>query len=161
MNQFSRLESAPRKTGYGDKLKIISIEWPSGYPLQHGTETRMVIHVRAFEDFSEVCLGISFLNLEGVRLATYDTDLKEGAGYSVKKGDDVCFEIDIPSLPAGPGIYILDMAARSGLRYLDYLPNALEVEVVSGQSTPLLIGRGGAGFRLPSTTRIQINHSPT
>ena len=102
--------------GHGDKLRMTSIEWPMGYPLEHGTPTRLVIHLKAFEGFSELCMGISFLNLEGVRLVTYDTDLKEGAGYAIKKGEEARFEVEVPSLPAAPGIYILDMAVRSGLR---------------------------------------------
>ena len=155
IGQFAKLESIPRKSEYGDNLKITSIEWLSGYPLQHGMDTRLAIHAQAFTNCSEVSAAIGFSNLEGVRLVTYDTDLVGSARSEIKKGSNLYFEIEIQRLPAAPGIYSLDLGIRSGdMRQLDLLLGVAEVEVVAGQATPMLISRGGAGFRLPSTSRM-------
>ena len=155
MVQCAKLESIPRQSGYGEKLKITSIEWLSGYPLQHGMNTRVAIHGRAFADCSQVSASIGFSNPEGVRLVTYDMDLMDEAYIEVKKGNDLHFEIEMPQLPAAPGIYNVDLGVRSGdVRQLDFLPSAVEVEVVAGKSTPPLIIRGGAGIRLPSISRV-------
>jgi len=118
-------------------LKITSIEWLSGYPLQHGTDIRVAIHGRALADCPEVSAAIGFSNLEGIRLLTYDTDLVDSARHQISQGNDWSFEIEIPSLPAAPGIYNLDLGIRSGdLRQLDFLPCAAEVEVVRADPRP-------------------------
>jgi lipopolysaccharide transport system ATP-binding protein len=154
---FGRLDAIPRIAGHGEHLKIVSIEWLSGYPLQHGTDIRLTIRGKALADCADVSMAIGFSNLEGVRLLTYDTDLADATRHQVKRGDNLHFEIEIRDLPVAPGIYNLDLGVRSGdVRQLDFIPGAAQIQVIPGKSTPGLIVRGGAGIRLPSNSRIFI-----
>ena len=157
IDAFGRLDAIPRISGHGDHLKIVSVEWLSGYPLQHGTDIKLTIHGKVLADCADVSMAVGFSNLEGVRLLTYDTDLANLARHQVKKGDDLYFEIEIRELPVAPGIYNLDLGVRSGdVRQLDFIPGAAQIQVIPGKSTPGLIVRGGAGIRLPSNSRISV-----
>jgi lipopolysaccharide transport system ATP-binding protein len=153
--QFHELASIPRKDGYGEKLRLLSLEWLTGYPVQHGTTVRLAMHCKAMADCLDFSAGIGFSSLEGVRLLTYDTDLVANSRHKVSRGEQVRFEIEIPDLPVSPGIYNLDLGIRSGdMHQLDFMAGAVQVDVIPGASTPGFIMRQGTGIRLPSASRI-------
>lgn len=153
--QFRDLALIPRQEGYGEKMRLLSIEWLTGYPVQHGATIKLVMRCGAMTDCLDVSAGIGISNLEGLRLLTYDTDLVANSRHKISRGEQVRFEIEIPDLPVSPGIYSLDLGIRSGdMHQLDYMPGAVQMEVVPGANTPPFIIRQGAGIRLPSTSRI-------
>jgi lipopolysaccharide transport system ATP-binding protein len=153
--QFQTVKDVKRIGGYGDKMRIESIEWLSDYPIKHGTRVRLAMNCRTSADCVDVSAGLGFSNLEGVRLLTYDTDLYTPARHQIKKDQNVTFEIEIFDLPTAPGVYNLDFGVRSGdIHQLDFLPAAAQIEVVPGENTPSLILRPGAGIRLPCRSRL-------
>ena len=60
-------------------------------------------------------------------------------------------DVVIDDLPLAPGLYSLDIGARSGDWYaLDYLPGFAQSDITMGPKTPGTIVRVGAGVRLAS-----------
>jgi lipopolysaccharide transport system ATP-binding protein len=145
------LGSLPRIGDFGRKFKIEKLEWLSGLPLQHGENISARIHFRTTDDVDDVAIGIGFSTLEGVRLLTYETDFQDGHRPGLKKNTIGFVDMTVNDLPLAPGLFSLDIGARSGDSFaLDYLPSFTQTEVEMGLKTPGYIARQGAGVRLPS-----------
>jgi len=159
--QYHVVRDTKRLGAYGDKMRIHAVEWLSAYPIQHGTTVRVALHCRAIADCEEVTAAIGFSNLEGVRLLTYDTDLLDMTRHQIKKDQDVTFELEIPALPAAPGVYNLDLGLRSGdMHQLDFLAAGSQIEVVPSEYTPSSIIRPGGGIRLPCRSQVLAKKTP-
>jgi lipopolysaccharide transport system ATP-binding protein len=155
--KFPELGAVARHEGYGDKMRLMSLEWLTGYPLKHGTTIRLAMNCKASTDCEDVSAAIGFASLEGIRLLTYDSDLVANSRHKISRGEQIRFEIEIPELPVSPGIYNLDFGIRSGdMHQLDFLAGAVQVEVIPGEKTPGFIMRQGAGIRLPSASRLVV-----
>jgi len=154
-------DSVQRMGEYGRKFKIEKLEWLSGLPLQHGGTMSARIHFRMMDDVEDVAIGLGFSTLEGVRLLTVETDFQDGHRPSLKKNTVGQVEVILAGLPLAPGLYSLDIGARSGDSFpLDYLPGFTQLEITMGMKTPGYIARQGAGVRLASDWQWLL-HKPT
>ncbi len=145
------LGSLPRLGDFGHKFKIEKLEWLSGLPLQHGETISARIHFWTTDEVEDVAIGIGFSTLEGVRLLTVETDFQDGHRPALKKNSTGYVDLVLADLPLAPGLYSLDIGARSGDSFaLDYLPNFTQAEIAMGLKTPGYIARQGAGVRIPS-----------
>ena len=143
------LGSVRRLGDFGRKFKIEKLEWLSGLPLQHGETISARIHFRTTDDVEDVAIGLGFSTLEGVRLLTVETDFQDGNRPSLKKNTVGHVDLILADLPLAPGLYSLDIGARSGDSFaLDYLPSFTQSEIAMGLKTPGYIARQGAGVRL-------------
>jgi hypothetical protein len=139
-----------RRAGeYGRKFKIEKLEWLSGLPLQHGEPISARIYFQAMDDVEDIAVGLGFSTLEGVRLLTVETDFPNGRRPVLKKNSSGHVDLVFGELPLAPGIYSLDIGARSGDSFgLDFLPGFTQSEITMGLKTPGYIARQGAGVRL-------------
>lgn len=145
------LGAARRGGDCGHKFKIERLEWRSGLPLQHGEKTSARIHFRTTDAVEDVAIGLGFSTLEGVRLLTVETDFQDGHRPGLPRNATGFVDFTIEALPLAPGLYSLDIGARSGDGFaLDYLPGFAQLEIAMGLKTPGYIARQGAGVRLPS-----------
>jgi len=145
------LSTIRRGGDHGRKLKIERLEWLSNLPLQHGERIVARLHFRVTETVEDVSVGIGFSTLEGVRLLTYETDFQDGHRPTLTGGTVAWVDVTITELPLAPGLYTLDVGARSGDSFpLDYLPSFAQVDIAMGPKTPGTIVRTGAGVRLSS-----------
>jgi homopolymeric O-antigen transport system ATP-binding protein len=145
------LAEVPRAGDLGHKLKMERLEWRSGLPIQHGENVCARIHFQILQDVDEASIGIGFSTLEGVRLLSYDTDFQDGDRPSLRKGTRWSLDVSISELPLAPGLYSVDVGSRSGDNFaLDYLPGICRMEIAMGRNTPGTIVRQGAGVRLLS-----------
>lgn len=143
------LRETRRVGDHGRKFKITRIEWLSGIPLQHAETIRARVHYQTTDACEDVAIGMGFSTLEGVRLLTYETDFQDGHRINLKPGASGYADVQIAELPVAPGIYSLDVGARSGDVFaLDYVPAAAQIEITMGMKTPGYIVRQGAGVRL-------------
>jgi hypothetical protein len=143
------LGSMRRIGEYGRKFRIERLEWLSGLPLQHGEKISVRIHFHCSEATEEVGIGLGFSTLEGVRLLTFETDFQNGNRPNLEKDAGGYVDLNLNELPLAPGLYNLDVGARSGDSFgLDYLPGFLQIEIAMGLKTPGYIVRQGAGVRL-------------
>jgi len=120
------------------RAKLMSLEWLDGVPLKHGVPARIRIEVKFTGDVPDFRLSLGFSTMEGVRVATFDTDSDRGfTGASL--GDGIqAFELVVDSLVLNPGLYMVDVMTRSGNDHeLDTLRGAASMEVVSSESTPV------------------------
>ena len=141
----------PRLGEFGRKFKIEKLEWLSGLPLQHGDNISARIHFRTTDDVEDVAIGLGFSTLEGVRLLTVETDFQDGHRPGLKKNSTGHVDLTLADLPLAPGLYSLDIGARSGDSFaLDYLPGFTQSEIAMGLKTPGYIARQGAGVRIAS-----------
>jgi lipopolysaccharide transport system ATP-binding protein len=144
------LAISPRQYG-GDRLRLESLEWLCHVPLQHGEPLCARIQFRINSPVEDVAVGFGFSTIEGTRMLSYDTDFQDGHRPSLSEAGSYSVRVEIDSLPLGPGIFSLDVGCRSGdLHALDYVPAAVQVEVIPGPKTPGYIVRQDAGVRLPS-----------
>jgi hypothetical protein len=89
--------------------------------------------------------------VEGKRLLSYDTEFQTGFRPSLSNPGSHMVEIEIDSLPLGPDIYNVSVGVRSGDSYaLDYIAEAVQLEIIAGPKTPGFIVRKDAGVRLES-----------
>ena len=143
------LADVKRVGEFGRKFKITRVEWLSGLPLQHGEKISARIHFSTSDIVEEIGIGIGFSTLEGVRLLTYETDFQDGYRPGLGKNMTGYVDVNVEELPVAPGVYNLDVGARSGDTFpLDYMPGAAQIEVAMGMKTPGYIARQGAGVRL-------------
>jgi hypothetical protein len=132
-------------------MELESLEWSSSIPLQHGEPLRARITFKTSAPLSDLAFGIGFSGLEGKRILTYDTDLRDNLRPSIAQPGRYCVDVDVHSLPLGPDIYNLDIGCRSGdFHSVVYFPACVQLEVVAGPHTPGMIVRKDSGVRLPS-----------
>ena len=132
-------------------MKIERLEWVSGLPLQHGEKMAARIHYRTTDECEDVAIGIGFATLEGVRLLTLETDFQAGHRPTLPRNTAGFVDVVLNELPLAPGLYNLDIGARSGDWFaLDYLSGFAQADIAIGPKTPGTIVRAGAGVRLAS-----------
>lgn len=143
--------SVERSTAaHGKRLRIVRVAINDGESPRHGQQLKIVVEFAADEALAEVSFGVGFASADGFRVMTIDSDLEEG-GRDLAGSMSGRIEAVIPSLPLEPGLYSVDVAARSGDRAgLDYLPGCLWVQVLPGSSTGPAALREGGGVRLPA-----------
>jgi lipopolysaccharide transport system ATP-binding protein len=144
------LGDCPRNGGDG-RLRLLSLEWLSDIPLQHGQPVKARIQLKTESPLEDVTIGIGFSNFEGCRLLTYEADFPEGYRPSLIRPGTYTVDFEVDSLPLAPDHYYLDIGCRSGDHYaLDYIAAGAELEIVPGATTPGYITKRNAAVRLPS-----------
>jgi lipopolysaccharide transport system ATP-binding protein len=133
------LNCAVRSGDYGAQLKVLGVEWLSGLPLRNGEPIRARIRVAASSFVEDVSIGLGFSSLEGIRILSYDSDFS-GPRRQLEAGEQATVDVVLPELPLAPGLYLLDVGARSDERCgLDYLSGCSRIEVIPGDRTPSMI----------------------
>jgi lipopolysaccharide transport system ATP-binding protein len=126
-----------RYPNMGINARIIALEWLSGIPLRHGESARVRIDIDFRKGFEKVGLGLGFSTVDGVRIATYDTD-SVAQTFDVIDHRLVSFVLEINNLPLNPGVYSIDLGCRSGIdQGLDYVQGVGTVELIPGPSTSI------------------------
>lgn len=147
---FVDLVGSPRHPNADGRIRIQSLEWLSSVPLQHGVPVNGRIRMHVSRPVEEVSVGVGFSTVEGTRLLSYDTDL-QGERLNLKEAKDYSVDFELGPMNLAPGVYSLDIGCRSGDNHgLDYLPAAIQVEIIPGPTTPGFIIRPEGGVRMPS-----------
>jgi lipopolysaccharide transport system ATP-binding protein len=146
-----KLDQLPRPFLEGSELRLKSIEWLSELPLRHGEEVKARIAFETRAPLANVAVGIGFSDLTGNRILSYDSDLQDGSRQKLTQPAVYSVDLKIDELPLQPDTYGLDIGCRSGDSYaLDYIPAALQMEVLAGPTTPSFISYRSSGVRLNS-----------
>ncbi len=136
------------------KVRIRGLEWRSGLPVRHGEDLTVRIHYDLFDATEDLNFGLGISSIEGSRIITFDTEFDTeivDMGRVQSAGNGRWVDLCIRSLPVGPGLYSLDLGARSGIKcsLASHLGFA-QLEVVAGETTPsLYISYPGEGVRMP------------
>jgi lipopolysaccharide transport system ATP-binding protein len=155
------LKNLPRQSVEGNELRLQSIEWRCDVPLRHGEEVRARISLETRDPVANVAVGIGFCDLTGKRILSYDTDLQDGYRPNLARSGIYTVDVVIDALPLQPDTYVLDIGCRSGDSYLvDYIPAALQLEVLAGPRTPGFISHHYPIVRLPSRWTWNLRSSP-
>ena len=151
VDRVVRLGHLPRPFLGGNELRFRSIEWLTELPLRHGEEVRARIAFETRAPLANVAVAIGFCDLAGTRILTYDSDLQDRSRQTLTQPAVYSVDLKIDGLPLQPDTYRLDIGCRSGDSYgLDYLPAALQMEVLAGPTTPSFISQRYSGVRLHS-----------
>jgi lipopolysaccharide transport system ATP-binding protein len=131
------------------RLTIQALEWLSDVPPQHGEPLSIRIHYEANANLTDVSCGIGFCTVEGTRILSIDSDY-QGVRQNLPRGHEGWIEMTIGELPLGPGVYSLDIGARSGDSHgLTYRCGFTLIEVVPGPTTPQMLACWpGSGVRM-------------
>jgi lipopolysaccharide transport system ATP-binding protein len=152
--QLVQLRQLSRKWADRDKVCLCSLEWLCKLPLRHGEpiEARIVFESQAA--IKDLAIGIGFCDLSGNRILTYDTDLQDGYRPNIAGPGVYAVDVEIDALPLQPDTYTLDIGCRTGDSVaLDYIPSALQLEVLAGPRTPGFVAVRSTGVRLNSRWR--------
>ena len=150
----------PRQFADGSELRLRSLEWLSPLPLRHGEKVEARISFETRTSTANVAAGIGFSDLTGKRILTYDTDLQDGSRPNLPQAGVYSVDVAIDSLPLQPDTYALDIGCRSGdFNALDYIPAAVQVEVLAGERTPRFISQRASGVRLQSRWQWNLEHA--
>ncbi|MCM3874596.1 MAG: Wzt carbohydrate-binding domain-containing protein, partial [Pyrinomonadaceae bacterium] len=144
------LSRAPRYPGFGERIRLKSIEFNGGSPVLHGEALKVRIEFETTSEIHDAALGFGFTSFDGTRLMTSDTDLVHPQ-RNVPKNSTGVVEGTIPQLHLQPGRYGLDVGARSGPNnVLDYVASCAQIDVLPGPTTRALSMRGGRGLNIPA-----------
>jgi lipopolysaccharide transport system ATP-binding protein len=150
-DRLLKLDDIQRLHKLDDGLRLLSLEWLCDLPLRHGEPIKGRIRFRARTAAHDTAIGIGFANLEGSRVLTYETDFQDGFSAGISHPGDYCVEFAVESLPLAPHVYALDVFCRSSeIHSLDYVPAAVQVEIVAGPKTPFCIIQHNTGVQLAS-----------
>jgi lipopolysaccharide transport system ATP-binding protein len=142
-----------------DRLRVASVEWLCGLPLQHGEPVRARVTFRTRSSVADITLAIGFSSVDGRRLLTYETDFPDGFRPSISDIGTYSVDFHIDALPLAPDVYGLDIGSRSGdFHALDYMPLGVLLDVVPGPTTPGYLIRKDAGVRLASMCRWKLGN---
>jgi lipopolysaccharide transport system ATP-binding protein len=150
-DRIVKLDDLQRQYVEGDDVRLLSIEWLCDLPLRHGEElkARLVFETRA--PVANLAVGIGFCDLGGKRILSYDTDLQDGYRPHLPRPGVYAVEVEIDVLPLQSDTYVLDIGCRNGeFGMFDFIPSALQLEVLPGPKTPAFIARRDSGVRLKS-----------
>jgi lipopolysaccharide transport system ATP-binding protein len=144
-----KLDKLPRQRVGGDeRLRLERIEWRCDLPLRHGEPFKARIYFKTKSPIVGVSITIGFSSLDGIRLLSYDTDLKDDDRQNLPGPGTYSVDIEVDSLPLVPDIYNLDIMCRWGSKYvLDFIPAAIQLEIVAGPTTAAFIIGGFGGVR--------------
>jgi lipopolysaccharide transport system ATP-binding protein len=149
LNRLVKLDSLPRQhVDDEDRLRLESIEWLCEVPLRHGEQLKARINIKTRSSLTDVSIVLGFSNLEGTRLLSYRSDYQDGRRVVLKRPGSYSVDLEIDSLPLAPAIINLDIACYSGDSHnLDYIPAAIQLEVVPGPNTPGSLFQSFGGVR--------------
>jgi lipopolysaccharide transport system ATP-binding protein len=150
-DRIAPLDRLPRQRVNGNELRLSSLEWLCNLPLRHGEPLWARISFESHEPLADIAVAIGFCDLSGRRIVTYDTDLQDGYRPKLSRSGTYVVDVEIETLPLQPDTYTLDIGCRSGdSLLLDYIPSALQLEVLAGPTTPSFIAQRYPGVRLKS-----------
>jgi lipopolysaccharide transport system ATP-binding protein len=146
-----RLDHLTRPFSGENRLRLISVEWRCDLPLRHGEPLTARIRFENQAPLANVAVAIGFCDISGNRILTYDTDLQDGYRPNLPRPGAYAVDVEIDALPLQPNTYMLDIGCRAGDTVsLDYIPSALQLEVLAGPKTPSFIAHHHPGVRLKS-----------
>jgi lipopolysaccharide transport system ATP-binding protein len=148
-DRLVKLDELPREYVDGEaRLRLQCIEWLCDMPLQHEAPLKARIHFKTRSPVESLSFTVGFSHLEGARLLSYDSNLGNEFRPSQSRPGTYSVDIEVGSLPLVPGIYNMDLICRSGDSHdLDYIPAAVQLEVVAGPTTPGFLFRSMGGVR--------------
>jgi lipopolysaccharide transport system ATP-binding protein len=131
-----------------DRLRFESIEWLSELPLRHEEGFKVRINLRARTPVEDVSVVLGFSNLDGSRVLSYRSDYQSGLRAKLTEPGPYSVTMEVRSLPLSPGVNNLDLACYSGdSHHLDYIPGAVQLEIVPGPKTPGSLFQSFGGVR--------------
>jgi lipopolysaccharide transport system ATP-binding protein len=142
-DRIVKLDELPRKwVDDEDRLRLQCFEWVCDLPLQHGEPVRARIHFKTKTPLADLSMEIGFSTLEGKRLLSCFAYSQKDVCPSLPRPGTYSVDFEVPSLPLAPDSYNLDLGCRSGVSYgLDYVPAAVQVEIIAGPTTPGFLKR--------------------
>jgi hypothetical protein len=146
-NRSIMLDEFPRQAWLADdRLRLLSLEWISSLPLQHGKPASLRLHFETRAPVSGVWLTVGFDNRNGGRILTYRM---VSAARDLPRPGKYWIDLLIDPMILGPDIYQLDIGCRSGdFHTLDFVSHCVQFEVVGGPNTPASIAQNGPGVQL-------------
>jgi lipopolysaccharide transport system ATP-binding protein len=146
---FVRLEQKARPSWTDLRVRLKSLNVNAGKPLLHAEDCEFLLEFESSAKIEEVWFAVGFSGLDGMRYATYDSYVAQGM-FAVKQGGKQTIRLKMDRLSLQPGIYLVDLGVATGATSSasDYLPGAVQVEVLPGEKTPSYLGNGICGVRL-------------
>ena len=153
-------EGGNRHAIRSSRLKIIALEWMTDFPPKHGEPLSFRIHFEAGANVTEVSCGIGFSTVDGTRMLSLDSD-HLGERQSLLRSRKGWVVLTIDELPLGPGVYSIDIGARSGDSHcLSYESGFSLIEVLPGPTTPnTFVCFPGSGVRIAPQCEWDFGHS--
>jgi lipopolysaccharide transport system ATP-binding protein len=143
------LNDIPRNELLATRLKLTNITFNNGTPPMYGEPLRVEFGYETTADVYGVSFSFGFSSLEGTRMLSLDSDVG-GLRMDLPRGSSGVAVATLDALYLQPGIYMLDVAARSGDRgFLDSLGGCAQVEITSGPDTPSVVIDFPGGVRFP------------
>jgi lipopolysaccharide transport system ATP-binding protein len=148
-----QLENKSRPWGRDDRVELVAMEVNDGQPIFFAGSAHFMLTVRITSRMRDLCFEIGFSSLDGVRVATYGSDLGdlkvdlEAGLYKIN--------LTVTDLPLQPALYVLDLGVHSGGMGLDFVSAATQVEVIGSAASPSYRTGGAYGSSLRGEWKIQ------
>jgi len=144
-----------RAWNMGQRLRILRVEFNEGEAIRHGEPLTVRLDYEVMAGLEGVSVGFRFGTSEGIPVMSVQSDVANDAPdgrRALAKGARGAAVARVECLSLGPGLYTLDVIARSGDNStLDLLTGCARVEVLAGPNTPGAIAHKGGGVCMPAT----------
>ncbi len=140
------LDKRPRASFVHGNSRIFRVEVNKLRPVFHGEPLVVEFEANLAGPVPDLAAGIGFSAIDGTRLLSYDSDLRQERMSAT--GGPLKVRIEIDELQLQPGIYSLDVGLRSGNSICtDYVGSCLQLEVGAGSRTPPFLVDGAPSVR--------------
>jgi len=143
-------DNIPSTNDRNSTFQLKTLVFNEGKAIRHGEPLVARFEFVTSKQISEASVGFGFCTVDGVRIFSLDTDLNE-KGRNLPAGFHGSVTMTLECLHIEPGLYILDVGARSGAAHaLEYFPRCMPINVLPGKGTPSSIINRQGGMRLPA-----------
>lgn len=144
------LRTLERPEYMGTRLKLNSLSFNQGTPLMYGEPLHVDFEYETFAEVYGVSFSFGLSSLEGTRLLSIDSDVG-GPRVDLPKGIHATATASLSALYLQPGMYVLDVAVRTGERsFLDHSAACAQIEIMPGPDTPSVVIDFPGGMRIPA-----------
>ena len=138
-------------------MRLQSLEWLSGLPLQHGESAKVRSTFATHSIVTNIAISLTFCDLSGKRVLTYDTNFPTVHQPTLAEPGIYGLEFLIGELPLQPDTYVLDIGCRYGDSWiLDHISAAVQTEVLAGPTTPHFIAQRSLNASCPFELRVNL-----
>jgi lipopolysaccharide transport system ATP-binding protein len=154
------LTDVPRRHGYGEMARLVSLELVAEAPSVRFNEDLILrIGFRALADREGLHVGVGIEDAMGMRIVTFNSDVQDTT-VDVRAGEEYVIELRVPNPGLNPGRYTLSTAVGSAAQLLDFIAAAGTIEVADWTEDGSVVKPQAGVVSIPAQWRVASGASP-
>ena len=152
--RFWALADVPRRHGYGDLVRLTSLELVAETTaLRFDEDLVLRIGFRALVDREALHVGVGVEDAMGMRIVTFNSDTQD-VTVDARAGQEYMIELRVPHPGLNPGRFTLSAAVGSAAQLLDFLPAAATIEIADWTEEGSMVKPQAGVVSMPCNWRV-------